>query len=313
MTQIALAVHGGAGRLAKAKTQYPARKRYERAIGRALKAGQTVLIKGGSAINAVSAAVTVLEDEPLFNAGHGAAICADGSIELCASIMNGKNLSVGAMVGLKRVKNPVRAAQLLIKHTHGFLFGEHADAYGEKLGLPMVKNDYFKTEHRLKQWKKFKNRKGMVLDHSDVDSPHGTVGAVAIDRRGSLAAATSTGGLVNQMPGRVGDSPIIGSGTWADNNTCAVSATGTGEAFARVVFARRIADLVELTGMSAQEASTQALEEVQNVKGEGGCIVIDKTGKINLSFNSSQMLRGWIVGHGKPMVGILPNEEIEME
>lgn len=371
MNQIALAIHGGAGRLAKSKTRYPIRSRYEEALAKALRAGQTVLLKGGSAENAVVAAVTVLENEPLFNAGHGAAICSDGSVELCASVMNGKDLGTGAVVGLKRTKNPVQAAQLLINHSHVFLFGESGDNYAENLGLVMKDEDYFKTPHRLKQLEKIQKRKTMVLDHSDSDNDtdsdthtdsasekhaiekhaiekhasenlandetktvshpaessqdndadedsetdklHSTVGAVAMDRNGTLAAATSTGGLLNQLPGRVGDSPVNGAGNWADNKTCAISATGTGEAFARVVFARRIADLIELKGTPTQQAAEQTLDDVKALNGEGGCIIIDKSGQIVLPFNTSQMLRGWVTGHGNPIVAILPDEAVEVE
>lgn len=336
MIPVALAIHGGAGRLAKSKTRYPRRLPYEEALARALKAGHELLLKGDSSENAVVASVSVLENEPLFNAGHGAAICHDGSVELSASIMNGKDLSVGAMVGLKHTKNPIQAAQLMIDNPlNGFLFGKHGDDLAEQHGLTMKDQDYFKIPHRIHQWERIKSSRKMVLDHSgkdnddisdtgprsdagprtendDGDMPKGTVGAVAIDENGTLAAATSTGGLVNQPPGRVGDSPIIGSGTWADNNSCAISATGTGEAFARVVFAKRVADLIELTNMNAHTAGIKGLQDVKNVGGEGGCIIIDKFGKIYLPFNTSQMLRGWIIGHGKPQVAILPDEQVEM-
>jgi beta-aspartyl-peptidase (threonine type) len=213
VTGIVLAVHGGAGRLARTNRGHPKRLVYENGLKEALQAGYAVLRKAGSSLNAVTKAVSVLEDIEVFNAGLGAALCADGSVELSASIMSGKDLSVGAMVGLSRAKNPICAARTIMGHAHGLLFGHHADAYAEAKGLDMVQPDYFFTRERLRQWEKYKASKKIALDH-DEDSAHGTVGAVALDRRGNLAAATSTGGLVNQLPGRVGDTPVIGAGTW---------------------------------------------------------------------------------------------------
>ena len=312
MTNIVLAVHGGAGRLAKRKTRYPGRRLYEAAIAKALRVGQKILLNGGSSLNAVMEAVVVLEDDPLLNAGKGAALCADGTVEVCASIMRGLNCASGAMVGLKRTKNPIRGAHALVRYTHDTLFGRHADKFAEDMGLQMVDESYFITEERYEQWIKYKNKKRMVLDHSDIDSPHGTVGAVAMDRRGNLAAATSTGGLVNQQPGRIGDSPIIGAGTWADNRTCAISATGTGEAFSRLAFARRVADLIELAGMPAEYASQQALNEVSHMRGQGGCIIIDSEGNLSMPFNSPQMIRGFVNGHAKPKFAMSPDEENEV-
>ncbi|MEM7621199.1 MAG: isoaspartyl peptidase/L-asparaginase [Pseudomonadota bacterium] len=313
MSPIALAIHGGAGRLAKSKTQYPKRVTYEQALLRALKAGHLLLLQGGCAESAVVAAVSVLENEALFNAGHGAAICADGSIEMCASIMNGHDLSVGAMVGLKRAKNPIQAAQTLLPFADkGFLFGTHGDAFAENQGVTIEQEKYFKLPLRVQQWRRMKKRNQVVLDHSDDDTTKGTVGAVAIDQNGNLSAGTSTGGLVNQIPGRIGDSPIIGAGNWADNNTCAISATGTGEAFSRVVFSKRVADLMELQQMSARDAALKTLADVKNLKGEGGCIIIDNFGQVTLEFNTSQMLRGWVIGHEKPKVAILPGEQVEV-
>ena len=308
MTDIVLAVHGGAGRLARKVLLPPKRQRYEEALGQALKVGWKALVRGHSARRAVVEAVCVLEDEELFNAGRGAALCADGTVELSASIMNGKDLSVGAMVGLNRTKNPIRAARVFMGHTHGLLFGEEGDNYAESKGLEMVLPDYFFTKRRLSQWRKRKGTSTITLDH-DEESPHGTVGAVARDRRGNLAAATSTGGLVNQLPGRVGDTPVVGAGTWADNKVCAVSATGKGDAFARVAFARRVADLIELSGMEPQAAAENALDDVKRVGGEGGCILIDANGVCCLPFNSAHMLRGWIGRDGVPHVAIGPDEK----
>lgn len=312
---VALAVHGGAGRLSKRRTSYPGRRPYERALAEALWAGQSVLLRGRSAVSAVAAAVRVLEDCPLLNAAHGAVLCADGSIELSASVMKGRDLAAGAMVGLKRTKNPVLAAQAFLKHSHGLIFGEQADAYSEQIGLEMVENEYFYTDARRKQWRKRRKRGAKVaLDHSDDDDDvQGTVGAIALDRRGNLAAATSTGGLVNQLPGRVGDSPIVGAGTWADNRVCAVSATGKGDVFARMAFSRHVADLVELTGASIETAGRRALDEVKRIGGEGGCIIMNRQGEIACPFNSRQMLRGWVTEAGPAVVAMLPGEEVVVD
>jgi len=305
-----LAVHGGAGRLPANKVSYPGRRPYELALARALRCGQSVLLKGGSAVRAVTEAVAVLEDEPLLNAGRGAVLCADGSIELCAAVMGGRRQQFGAVAGLTRTRNPVRAARELLEHRHGLLFGAAGDAFAEGAGLEMVSPEFFLTPLRQGQWKRLHGTSRVELDHSGDEATHGTVGAVARDRRGHLAAATSTGGLVNQLPGRIGDTPIAGAGTWADGS-CAVSATGKGEAFARVAFARRVADLIGLVGAEPAEAARRALEEVARFRGQGGCIVVDSAGRLALPFSSAQMLRGWVVGPSRPKVAILADEEIE--
>jgi beta-aspartyl-peptidase (threonine type) len=249
-----------------------------------------VLRRGGSAVRAVTEAVVALEDDALFNAGRGAALCADGSVELSAAVMSGHSRRVGAMVGLKATRNPIRAARAIMGHSHCLLFGSHGDAYAAERGLEQVPIEYFLVAHRREQWERARDRTVLHLDHSAVDR-HGTVGAVARDRDGRLAAATSTGGLVNQLPGRVGDSPVAGAGTWADTR-CAVSATGTGDAFFRVAFARRVADLVELAQLPLQAAAERALEDVRSVKGLGGCIGLARRGPPRFAFNSPQMVRG---------------------
>jgi beta-aspartyl-peptidase (threonine type) len=253
----------------------------------------------------VTEAVVVLEDEPLFNAGRGAALCVDGSVELSAAVMSGRSRAVGAMVGLKRTRNPVRAARAIMGHSHCLLFGSHGDAYAAEHGLEQVPIDYFLVPHRRRQWERASNRSLVHLDHSD--EAHGTVGAVARDRQGNLAAATSTGGLVNQLPGRVGDSPVAGAGTWADDR-CAVSATGTGDAFFRVAFARRVADLVELTNAPLQEAATRSLDDVRSVKGQGGCILVGRNGAPTFAFNSPQMVRGTWMQRGS-MISALSTDD----
>ena len=310
MKEPVLVVHGGAGELPESKTQAPGRKPYEEGLAAALRAGQEVLLAGGSAVDAVCAAVVALEDNACFNAGKGAVLCADGRIELSASIMDGRDKAVGAMVGLTRTRNPVLGARAMMPHMHGLLFGAEADAYGEKGGLEMVSPDYFVTPQRRKQWERAKATGEVALDHSAGVDAHGTVGAVARDRNGSLAAATSTGGVVNQLAGRVGDTPVVGAGTWADDRFCALSTTGKGDAFARVAFARRVADLIELTDMSAEAAAVKTLEDVSLAGGEGGCILLTPEGRVVCPFTAALMLRGHVVGSAQPVVGILPGEEI---
>jgi beta-aspartyl-peptidase (threonine type) len=302
-----LAVHGGAGRLSPGRTREPGRAPYDEAIARALRAGIEVLQSGGSAVRAVTAAVVVMEDDEMFNAGRGAALCADGSVELSAAVMNGRNLAVGALVGVGRTKNPVLGAQALMKHSHCLLFGAQGDDFSEQQGLELVPRDYFFTRSRRRQWQLLSDRTRIHLDHSGEDA-HGTVGAVARDRRGALAAATSTGGMLNQLPGRVGDSPVAGAGTFA-NSVCAISATGTGDAFFRVSFARRVADLIELARLSGGDAAERALGEVKAVRGQGGCILVDAEGRVSCNFNSPQMVRGWVTEGGPIRVAILRDDE----
>lgn len=309
--RFSIAVHGGAGRLARSKTVEPGRRPYDAGVRRSLAAAIAILERGGSAVRAVAAAVSVLEDDEHFNAGRGAALCMDGSVELSASIMNGSNLSVGAMVGLKRTRNPVQAAQTLMGHSHCLLFGENADAYAEQKGVPMADPEYFQTLYRLQQWKRARGRSQARLDHHDDEDAHGTVGAVALDRRGRFAAATSTGGIVNQLPGRVGDSPVVGAGTWA-NHLCAISATGTGDVFFRLAFARRVADLIELGGRSGAAAADKALAEVASKRGQGGCILIDSDGEIHCPHISSHMVRGWIQEGESAKVAILAQEAVSL-
>lgn len=303
-----VAVHGGAGRVPKAKTRPPGRAIYDDGVARALRSAQAVLLKGGSATRAVTEAVAVLEDDEIFNAGRGAALCVDGTVELSASIMSGHNMKVGAMVGLKRTRNPIRAARALMGHSHCLLFGAHGDTYAREAGAEEAARDYFMVPARLKQWKRMKSRT-LALDHSVPEDAHGTVGAVALDRRGRLAAATSTGGLLNQLAGRVGDTPVIGAGTWA-NHVCAVSATGTGDAFARIAFARRVSDLIELSGLAPGEAAARALAEVEAVGGVGGCLVLTASGAFACPFNTREMIRGWASERELPQAAILPDEGI---
>jgi len=292
-----LVVHGGAARLSAAQRLPAARAPFEAGMGEAIAAGMAVLQKGGAARDAVVEAVAALEDNPIFNAGRGSVYCRDGSVECCASVMCAETERAGAGALIQRVRNPVRAARLVLDHEHTLIVGETLEQLAREAGLDMVRSDYHMTPHRRAQWDRFKHRKEVVLDPTEfeeaeinvgADLPKGTVGAVAFDQRGQLAAATSTGGLVNQLPGRIGDSPVIGAGTWADQRV-AVSATGDGDVFARVAFARRIADLIELRGVLPSTAARRALADVASGGGEGGCVMLDARGRVFGLHNSPDM------------------------
>jgi beta-aspartyl-peptidase (threonine type) len=325
--QAALAIHGGAGRVPEARLKQPYRGAYEEALTEALNAGWKILDAGAPAIEAVAEAVSVLEDRDVFNAGRGAALCSDGSVELSASLMDGGDLSCGAVAGLAHTKNPVLAARKLLGRRHWFLGGPPADRFAEANGLEQKTQDHFVTDDRQQQLAAFAGRDESGLDHSwtlsedqpqdrtqkrtherPLDQPGGTVGAVARDRNGALAAATSTGGMANQPPGRIGDTPVIGAGTWAQNNVCAISTTGSGEYFLRTGFARRVADLISIGGADPDNAATQALGELAALGGEGGCIVVDGRGTIYLPFNTDQMFRGWVSDSLPASVAILADD-----
>lgn len=297
MVKPVLVVHGGAARLSAAQRTAEARAPFEAGMRAAVAAGMRVLKKGGASRDAVVEAVVAMEDNPIFNAGQGSVYCRDGSVECCASVMCGGSGQAGAGALIKRVRNPVRAARLVLDHEHTLIVGPTIEELAREAGLDMVRSDYHMTPHRRAQWNRFKHRTEVVLDPTEFDRDaqptddeltKGTVGAVALDQHGNLAAATSTGGLVNQLPGRVGDSPVIGAGTWADERV-AVSATGDGDVFARVSFARRIADLVELRRVQPSTAARRALADVAAGGGEGGCVMIDAQGRVFGLHNSPDM------------------------
>jgi isoaspartyl peptidase/L-asparaginase-like protein (Ntn-hydrolase superfamily) len=289
-----IAVHGGAG-VARGITPQGA-KRYKAGLERALLAGHGVLASGGSSLDAVAAAVVQLEDDPLFNAGRGAVYHADEGHELDASIMDGATLRAGAVAAVSRIRNPVLAARAVMeKSPHVLLAGRGAEQFAKKHGLRLVKPSYFGTQQRL-----LALRKGRVRHH-------GTVGAVALDAQGNLAAATSTGGYTGKLPGRVGDSPIIGAGTYADNATCAVSGTGLGEAFMRVVLAHEVAARVRLRGEPLARAAAAALAQIARLGADGGLIAVDRRGNIAMPFNSEGMFRACIGRDGARVVAIYPS------
>jgi beta-aspartyl-peptidase (threonine type) len=296
-----MVIHGGAGTIERSTMTPEKEKAYRDGLEQALKAGYAVLERGGPSLDAVEAAVRVLEDDPLFNAGKGAVFTHEGTNELDASIMDGKTLRAGAVAAVKHVRNPISLARLVMeKSPHVMLEGEGAEAFAKRMGVQLVDAKYFFTEER---WRELEKAKSSPAPASDKDR-HGTVGAVALDQAGNLAAGTSTGGTTNKLFGRVGDSPIIGAGTYASNRTCAVSCTGDGEYFIRAVVAHSISTMMEYKRMSVQDAAQAALDQAAQLGGTGGLIALDKDGNFAMPFNTSGMYRGRVDSAGKISVEI---------
>jgi beta-aspartyl-peptidase (threonine type) len=293
----ALAVHAGAGDLARGK-RVPARERACReGLASSLRVGHAVLTAGGSALDAVERAVRELEDCEEFNAGRGSVLTASGDIEMDAAIASGTTRDAGAVAAVRCIANPVVAARAVLEHSsHLLLVGEGAHAFARGRGIELCEDSDLLTEHRRLQLERARSGQRVSLDHDE--DVGGTVGAVARDRSGGLAAATSTGGMTNQLAGRVGDTPLIGAGTWADDATCAVSGTGAGEAYIRCAFAHEIDALVRLGRLELDEACRRALDRVRSIGGSGGCIAVAPTGPPVLRFNSAGMLRGQVGASG---------------
>ena len=309
--KIGLAVHGGAGTIDR-RNMTPEREReYRAGLQRALTTGYEILKRGGSSLDATEAAVGVLEDDPHFNAGKGSVFTSAGTNEMDAAIMDGKTLAAGAVASLKHIKNPISLARLVMeKSGHVMMDSEGAEAFAKENGIELVDQKYFFTQDRWDALQKIKAAEksrtsgvGKAFLITDQDR-HGTVGAVALDQNGNLAAATSTGGTTNKRPGRVGDTPVIGAGTYANNATCAVSATGDGEYFIRATVARDVSALMEYRGMSLNDAAQAALDKVAKLGGTGGLIAIDRQGNITLPFNTAGMYRGYVDRNGKFVVEI---------
>jgi isoaspartyl peptidase/L-asparaginase-like protein (Ntn-hydrolase superfamily) len=283
-----LAIHGGAGTITRRELTPRLEKEYCAALAAALRSGYAVLERGGSSMDAVTAAVVVLEDSPLFNAGRGATFNAAGEHELDASVMDGASGKAGAVAGARRIRNPVLAARAVMERTaHVMLAGAAADRYAGDAGLALVSRRYFSTPERARALRRARARAA-----TSAADRHGTVGAVALDRAGNLAAATSTGGYTNKMAGRIGDSPIIGAGTYADNASCAVSTTGTGEYFIRAVAAYDVAARMRYLGEPLGVAARRALARVVALGGDGGLIAVDRAGRVAMPFASEGMYRG---------------------
>lgn len=288
-----IAIHGGAGTILQSSMTAEMQTKYEAALNEALNSGYTILEKGGAALDAVEAAVESLENCPLFNAGRGSVFNHNGKHEMDAAIMDGATLAAGAVSAVSNVKNPVVLARTIMDRSeHVMLFGAGAEEFALAAGLDFEPDEYFYNEMRYRQWQEALEEGRVSLDHTE--KKFGTVGAVALDINGNLAAATSTGGMTNKKFGRVGDSPIIGAGTYANNDTCAVSCTGHGELFIRTVVGHDISCLMEYKGLSLQEACDVLVhDKLVKIGGEGGLIAVDKDGRVAMPFNSEGMYRGY--------------------
>ncbi|WGD35934.1 isoaspartyl peptidase/L-asparaginase [Olleya sp. YS] len=312
VNDFAIVIHGGAGTILKKNMSDEKEAQYKAKLEEAIKVGYDILKQGGSSLDAVEKTINVLEDSPLFNAGKGAVFTNEETIELDASIMDGKSLNAGASAGTKTVKNPINLARKIMEVSpHVMMAGHGAETYAKEQGLELVNQDYFKTENRLNSLKRVKEREAnkektiAFYDDTIKDSKFGTVGCVALDKSGNLAAGTSTGGMTNKRFGRVGDVPIIGAGTYANNATCAVSGTGWGEFFIRATVAHDISALMEYKGLSLQEAANEVIQKkVPNLGGNGGIIAVDKNGDMVMDFNTAGMYRASMNDKGELYIGI---------
>ena len=293
-----IAIHGGAGTILRSNMTNEIEQKYKMALNESILAGENILLNSGLAIDAVEAAIRSLENNPLFNAGRGSVFSHEGEHEMDASIMNGKDLMAGAVAGVKNVKNPITLAKSVMQHSnHVFMAGQGAEVFAKQLNIEMAPNEYFFEQMRYDQLIQAKASDTIHLDHVDDkfengEKKFGTVGAVALDVFGNISAGTSTGGMTNKKHGRVGDTPIIGAGTYANNQTCAVSCTGHGEFFIRSVVAYDISCLIEYKGFSLKEACNLVVKDkLVKIGGEGGLIALDARGNIELCFNSEGMYR----------------------
>lgn len=296
-----MVIHGGAGTILKDEMTSQLETVYLQGLQEALNAGYAVLEKGGTAVNAVKAAVIFLEDNILFNAGRGSVFTKKGLQEMDAAIMDGSTLKAGAIAGVRNVRNPIElATEVMNNSNHVFVSGKGANDFAIKQGIKLEPDEYFFSQFRYDQWKAVRDFDNTALDHTNLgvsqpvkDKKFGTVGAVACDSNGNLAAATSTGGLTNKKYGRIGDSPLIGSGTYANNATCAISCTGEGEVFIRAVAAYDVHALMDYKGNSLQQAAEEVvMKKLVAMKGEGGLIGVDAEGNATMVFNSAGMYRG---------------------
>jgi len=300
----ALVIHGGAGTISPDRLTPEMERDLRAGLDQALAAGHTVLQDGGSSVDAVVAAVRVLEDDPLFNAGRGAVFTSAGTHEMDAAVMEGKNLAAGAVGCVKGIRNPILVARAVMeKSSHVMIAGEGAEEFARELGLEMAGQEYFYTAQRWEALERVRKSHAEKSAFSDQDR-HGTVGAVALDLAGNLAAATSTGGNTNKRPGRIGDTPVIGAGTYANNKTCAVSATGDGEFFMRAVAGHELSALMQYGGMTLEDAARAVIDNVAALGGTGGLIAIDSEGNIALPFNTTGMYRGSVGVDGQTSIAI---------
>ena len=316
MQKISIAIHGGAGTILKEDMTPELEDAHRMGLSQALGAGYAVLENGGTALNAVKAAVVILEDNPLFNAGKGAVFTKKGLNEMDAAIMDGSTLEAGAIAGVRNIRNPVELAEEVMLHSgHVFLCGKGANDFAIKQGIKLEPDDYFYSQYRYDQWREIRDSDLYQLDHKNdklvgllKDKKLGTVGAVACDGDGNIAAATSTGGMTNKRFGRIGDSPLIGIGTYANNKTCAISCTGHGEIFIKAVAAYDVSCLMEYKNMSLLQACEEVvLKKLVALNGEGGLIGMDAKGNAALVFNSAGMYRGLKNSDGENWIAIYNN------
>lgn len=313
---VTLVIHGGAGTILKENMTPEMEKQYRDALNAALDSGYSVLKRGGTSLDAVVASIQVMENSPLFNAGKGSVFANNGRNEMDASIMDGKTLNAGAVAGVTIIKNPILAARAVLEHSeHVLLTGEGAEKFANEQGLVIVDPSYFYTESRKKALEKAIENDNKPRGHDGMNEEgknrkHGTVGAVALDKFGNLAAATSTGGMTNKKYGRVGDSPIIGAGTYANNQTCAVSCTGHGEYFIRLAIAHDISALMEYKNFTVKNAGDEVImKKLTALGGTGGAIILDGKGNIAMPFNTEGMYRAYIKADGARKVLIYKNEQ----
>lgn len=299
--QYALVIHGGAGVMDQKSMTIELQQQYIQVLNRVLTVGDSVLARGGTSVDAVEKAIVIMENSPLFNAGKGAVFTHDGTVELDASVMDGKTLKAGAIAAVRDIKNPICVARAVMeKSEHVLLNGAGASQFAKEQGFQPVDNSYFFTEKRRKQLDELLKRER----ESGVNDKHGTVGCVALDKYGNIAAGTSTGGMTNKRWGRIGDSPIIGAGTYACNHTGGFSGTGHGEYYIRLGFTRDIAAMMEYKNLSVQDACRAEIEKLTQLGATGGVIGLDRKGNIAMEFNTSGMFRGYIKSNGETKVAI---------
>jgi L-asparaginase / beta-aspartyl-peptidase len=313
MQKLSIAIHGGAGTILKADMTPELETAYLKGLNESLIAGYAVLEEGGTAINAVKAAVVILEDNLMFNAGRGSVFTKKGVQEMDAAIMSGKDLAAGAVAAVRNVRNPIElAAEVMQNSNHVFLSGKGANDFAIKQGIKLEPDEFFFSQFRYDQWKAIRDSDNYSLDHTHQgleelfkDKKFGTVGAVACDSKGNIAAATSTGGMTNKKYGRIGDSPLIGCGTYANNKTCAISCTGHGEPFICAVAAHDVSCLMEYKNMSLQDAMNEVVNnKLPKMQGEGGMIGVDAAGNVAMILNSAGMYRGMHNSDGEHIVAI---------
>ncbi|HEY6901831.1 MAG TPA: isoaspartyl peptidase/L-asparaginase [Puia sp.] len=313
MSRFTLAIHGGAGTILKEDMTPELELAYLEGLQQAMDAGYAVLEQGGSALNAIKATIVMLEDNMLFNAGRGSVFTKKGVQEMDAAVMDGSSLEAGAVTGVRNVRNPIELAMEVMQNSnHVFLSGKGASDFAIKQGIKLEPDEYFFSQFRYDQWKAIRDSDTYSLDHTHQrleelmrDKKFGTVGAVACDQQGNIAAATSTGGMTNKKYGRIGDSPIIGAGTYANNKTCGISCTGHGEMFIRAAAAHDVSCLMEYKGLSLQKAMEVVVhEKLMAIGGEGGMIGVDAEGNAALVFNSQGMYRGFKSSDGNEVVAI---------